>query len=330
MAVFFKYTRYEKQRGVALITAMLIAALVTVAAVAMASRQTLDMRRTGNMLEADQAYLYALGMEELAAQVLVKDKNDTGDIDTLVEQWATPLPPTTVEGGVISGSLVDMQARFNLNNIVDSANNNQQRPNQDQVRIFQAILQQVSQANEEILISPFMANRVVDWIDTNLNTSADGAEDLEYLSAEIPYRAANQFMASPTELGAILELTPQAVDALMPLVSALPIPTTININTAPAEILMTLHEDLTDSIAGTLVEYRKDTPFESKTDFEKKLQDLLNDANFRIDEKLYDIKSDYFLVSVDATIGRTNLHMYSLLERRNDKVATLRRSIGTY
>lgn len=327
MAVHCNSTLYENQRGVALITAMLIAALVTVVAVAMASRQTLDMRRTGNMLEADQAYLYALGMEELAAQVLVRDMKETGEIDTLVEQWATPLPPTTVEGGVISGSLIDLQARFNLNNLVKSVNNDNQQPDQDQVRIFQAILQQVSKENEEILLSPFMANRVVDWIDNNINTSADGAEDLEYLGADIPYRAANQFMASPTELGAILELTPQAVDALIPLVSALPERTAININTAPAEILMTLHDDLTESIAGSLVEYRKDTPFENKTDFEQK---LLNDYNITINQDLYDIKSGFFLVSVDAVIGRTQLRMYSLLERKNDKVATLRRSIGTY
>lgn len=314
---------YVEQRGVALITAMLIAALVTVAAVAMASRQTLDMRRTGNMLEADQAYMYALGMEQLAAQVLMKDRRDTGEIDTLGEEWATELPPTTVEGGVIAGSLADMQGRFNLNNIID----NEKRADPEQVKMFQAILQQVSQENEEVQISPFVANRVVDWIDADLNTSADGAEDLEYLGEEIPYRAANQFMASPTELGAILDLKPRDVDTLMPLVSALPVPTTVNINTAPAEVLMGLHEDLTDSIANSLVEYREDNPFKSKTDFEKK---LLDDYKITVDEKLYDIKSNYFLVSVDAAIGRTRLHMYSLLERRNDKVATIRRSIGTF
>lgn len=52
-----------KQTGVALITAMLVVALASVAAVAMTSRQQLDIRRTGNILHADQAYLYALGGE---------------------------------------------------------------------------------------------------------------------------------------------------------------------------------------------------------------------------------------------------------------------------
>lgn len=311
------------QRGVALITAMLIAALVTVTAVAMMSRQTLDMRRTGNMLEADQAYMYALGMEQLASQVLIKDKKDTGDIDNLNEDWALPLPPTTVEGGMITGSVEDMQGRFNLNNLVD----NNQKADPVQVKMLQSILDQINQKDSNLQISPFVVNRVVDWIDKDLNTSADGAEDLEYLRADIPYRAANQFMASPTELGAIMGLTPKDVNAMLPYVCTLPDPTTVNVNTASESILMSLNKGITPQIAGELTGYRKDKPFGSKSDFAAKLHD---NYKISVDNKLFDIKSDYFLVSVEATIGRTRLHMYSLLHRRNNKVETIRRSIGTY
>lgn len=313
----------HKQSGVALITAILIAALVSVVAVAMATRQTLDIRRTGNMLEVDQAYMYALGMEELAAQVLVRDKKDTGDVDSLLEDWAIPLPPTVVEGGSVSGSVEDMQGRFNLNNLVDGSSN----LDPVQVKVFQAVLAQVSAANEEIQISPFMANRVADWIDADLNSSADGAEDMEYLSAEIPYRAANHFMVSPSELGAILGMSPEKLSVLFPLVSTLPIPTTVNINTASETVLLSLHKDMTTSIVGGLVDFRKENPFENKADFGKK---LLDDYEITVDNGLFDVKSDYFLVSVNATIGRTALKMYSLLERRNDKVTAIRRSIGTY
>ncbi len=313
----------QRQRGVALITAILIAALVSVIAVAMATRQTLDIRRTSNMLEADQAYMYALGMEELAAQVLVKDKKDTGDVDSLSEDWAIPLPLTIVEGGSVAGSVEDMQGRFNLNNLVDGSS----KADLVQVKVFQSILEQVSAADKDIQISPFMANRVVDWIDANLDSSADGAEDMEYLNADIPYRTPNQFMASPTELGAVLGMSPEDMSALLPFVSALPIPTTVNINTASEAVLLGLHEDITASIAGELIEFRKENVFENKADFEKK---LLDDYKITVDNKTFDIKSEYFLVSVDATIGRTQLHMYSLLERKNDKVVTIRRSIGTY
>ena len=313
----------QKQRGVALITAILIAALVSVIAVAMATRQTLDIRRTGNMLEADQAYMYALGMEELAAQVLARDQRDTGDVDSLTEDWAIPLPPTIVDGGSVAGSVEDMQGRFNLNNLIGA--NNRVDPNQ--VRAFQSILAQVSAGNEKIQISPFMANRVVDWIDVDLDSSADGAEDMEYLNADIPYRTSNQFMASPTELGAMLGMSPEDMGALLPLVSALPLQTTVNINTASEAVLLGLHQDITASIAGELVEFRNENVFENRADFERMLDDYSIPANEILP---FDINSGYFLVSIDASIGRTQLHMYSLLERTDDRVRTIRRSIGTY
>lgn len=312
-----------RQRGVALITAMLIAALVTVTAVAMMSRQTLDMRRTGNMLESDQAFMYALGMEQLAAQVLIQDKKDTGDVDTLTESWAIPLPPTKVEGGSITGSMEDMQGRFNLNNLVD----NSLMADPAQEKMLQSIIDQVNQKDADLQISPFVVNRIADWIDKDLNTSADGAEDQEYLQADVPYRAANQFMASPTELGAILGVTPKDENALLPYVSALPNPTTVNVNTASEAVLMSLNKGITSQIASDLVAYRKDKPFTSKADFENKLKD---GYKITVDNKLFDVKSDYFMVSIDAAIGRTQLHMYSLLQRNNDKVAVIRRSIGTY
>lgn len=313
---------YSRQQGIALITAMLIAALVTVIAVSMMSRQTLDMRRTGNMLESDQAYMYAVGMEQLAAQVLIKDKKDNGNVDNLNQNWAVPLPPTKVEGGMITGSMEDMQGRFNLNDLVD----NSQKADPAQVKMLQSILDQINQKNPDFQISPFVVNRIVDWIDKDLNTSADGAEDQEYLRADVPYRTPNQFMASPTELGAIMGLTPKDVAALLPYVSALPDPTTVNVNTASAEVLMSLNKGITPQIASELVAYRKDKPFTNKSDFKTKLKD---DYKITVDDKLFDIKSDFFLVSVEAAIGRTRLHMYSLLQRKNDKVAVIRRSIGT-
>ncbi len=322
----------NKQQGVALITALLIAALVTVVAVAMASRQQLDIRRTGNMLEADQAYMYALAAETWVTQVLKEDKQKT-QIDTLNEDWAMKLPPIPIEGGVISGSVEDLQGRFNLNNLAEDGSKG--KPDSAQVKMLQSILQQVSFAEEKIQISPAVPNRVADWIDANLNSLADGAEDLDYLSLiapDVPYRAANRLMASPSELAAIAGLSLADVAALLPLVAALPEGTQVNVNTAPEMVLMSLNEDITPRIATELAEYRLDTPFETADAFVKKLKDDYdigtNENPF--DSKLVSVSSDYFLVTSDAAIGRTTLRMYSLLVRKNDKIQVVSRGIGSY
>ena len=324
----------HKQQGVALITALLIAALVTVVAVAMASRQQLDIRRTGNMLEADQAYMYALAAEAWVTQVLKDDKKET-QIDTLTEDWAMKLPPIPIEGGVITGSVEDLQGRFNLNNLIDTStdgnsdngNGNNNKPDQAQIKILQSLLAQVSFVDEKVQLSPFIANRVADWVDSNLNALADGAEDLLYLGLDIPYRAANRLMASPSELAAVAGLSLRDVSALLPLVAALPVSTVINVNTAPEMVLLGLHDDITPRIAAELAALRVNTVFETAAEFVKKLKD---DYDITLDPKLVGVSSEYFLVTSDAIIGRTTLRMYSLLERKDNEINVVSRGIGSY
>ncbi|MDT8384603.1 MAG: type II secretion system minor pseudopilin GspK [Gammaproteobacteria bacterium] len=323
---------HNRQQGVALITALLISALVTVAAVAMASRQQLDIRRTGNMLEADQAYMYALAAEAWGSQILRQDRQTT-QIDTLDEDWATQLPPVPIEGGMISGSIEDLQGRFNLNNLIDTNAGSNSTPNQEQIRVLQRILAQVSLVEKDVQLSPFMVNRVADWIDPDLNALADGAEDMNYLSLDVPYRAANRRMVSPTELAAVAGFSLRDVAALAPLIATLPQAatatsgTTVNVNTAPELVLMSLHEDITARIAEELAQYRRATPFEKPEDFVTK---LLSDYQITLDPKLVGVSSDYFLITSDAAIGRTSLRMYSLLARVGNDINVVRRGIGSY
>jgi hypothetical protein len=107
----------SRQRGVALITALLVVSLVTVIAVAMATRQHIDVRLTGNLVHGEQAYAYALAAESWARVILRRDDIQS-DHDSLDEDWATALPPIAVEGGQVSGKIEDLQGRFNINNLV--------------------------------------------------------------------------------------------------------------------------------------------------------------------------------------------------------------------
>ena len=56
----------KAQRGVALITVLLVVAVVTVVCASMIARQQLSIRATSNQLQARQAWHYALGGEALA------------------------------------------------------------------------------------------------------------------------------------------------------------------------------------------------------------------------------------------------------------------------
>ncbi len=106
------------QRGVAVLTAMLVVAIGTIIAVNLMWQATLDLRRTESALAADQGLMFMQGAEAWAADILRQDQVDSPSSDNLSEPWATQLPPLPVDGGTIIGKLEDLQGRFNLNNLI--------------------------------------------------------------------------------------------------------------------------------------------------------------------------------------------------------------------
>ena len=117
----------QQQRGVAILTAMLVVTIGTIIAVNLMWQATLDLRRTEAALAADQGLMFVQGAEAWAADILRQDQVDSPDSDHLSEQWAIELPPLPVDGGVITGRLEDLQARFNLNNLIDAEGREDER-----------------------------------------------------------------------------------------------------------------------------------------------------------------------------------------------------------
>jgi general secretion pathway protein K len=306
--------RPARQAGVALLTAMLIAALATVAAVAMAARQQLDMRRTGNVLDTDQAYLFTLGVESWAREILARDRRD-GEIDHPEEDWATILPPIAVEGAVVAGRIEDLQGRFNLNNLLDAEG----KASEDDVQRFRRLLATLE-------LDENLADAVVDWIDADVEPRfPNGAEDTVYLGMAPPYRTANALMESPSELLLVNGFTPEIYAALAPYVATLPARTPININTASAPVLMTLTEGITESDATQLIDERGEKGYQTVEDFlahpllKERRQNIANIA----------VSTSYFMIHANARFERSKVDLHSVVARGADaRVNVVRRSQG--
>ena len=101
------------QRGAALITTLLIVSIVTIIATSMLSRKNLEIRRQANLIYLAQAYQYAIGAENLAKQILLKDEYKN---DNLQDFWAEE-QEYQLEGAYMQLSIEDLQGRFNLNNL---------------------------------------------------------------------------------------------------------------------------------------------------------------------------------------------------------------------
>lgn len=103
-----------QQKGVALIVVLLIVALVTILATQMSSRLQLNIARTTNIKDNNQAYWYALGAEQFAKKSLRILQQTTPENINLSQPWAEPFE-FPLENGVIRAQLEDLQACFNLN-----------------------------------------------------------------------------------------------------------------------------------------------------------------------------------------------------------------------
>lgn len=299
------------QRGVAIITAIFYTVLASVLAVSLVSTLQLEIRRTGNVIDNDRAYVFGLGVEAWVTQLLLRDDANK---DSLDEDWAIVLPPITVEGGQISGRIEDMQGRFNLNNLVIEG-----KRSEPDVQRFNRLLQVLGITAE---ITP----AVVDWLDDDAEPSfPDGAEDDAYYGQPVPYRAANRLMASPSELRLIKGVTPEIFAQIEPYVTALPQRTALNVNTASAPLLATIVEGMTLADGETLIELRDEESFPAVDQFLQ--QEVFQGKD--IQREALSVTTEYFLVDAQTQYGeRGKLRLFSLLQRKGGKVATVMRAEG--
>lgn len=294
-----------RSKGVALIMAILITSMVSIAAVAMITQQQLDIRRTQNILHFDQAYVYVLGAEEWAKGFLLQDTTkehdfypvSEKDVDVIGLPIAEEVKQSGMDIGGISGIITDASASFPINNIVKNDGTKEDR----YAEVFDYLVSQALASGEDSLSQGFsdgVDKLVLDWIDKDDNVSTGGAEDLDYLNLpKNPYRTPNQSIASVSEMRLMLVLSEDAENAKnvyaalarprfnplnavsleaieqQPLVNALPRGAKININTAPKVVLRALvdYVRLGNTISGQIVsdfdEMRREAPQTSVEEF---------------------------------------------------------------
>jgi general secretion pathway protein K len=111
------------------------------------------------------------------------------------------------------------------------------------------------------------------------------------------------------------------VQKLIPHITTLPTPTQININTAPAPILMALIKDLSETDAATLIAARQQQPF-------KNIQDFITHptlTGLTIETQSITIASDYFLLTTQVQIDRATAQLHTTLHRLPNRIEVINR-----
>lgn len=215
----------SRQRGTALLTVLLLVAVISVLATTQLDLIRLSLARASNTQSLQQARAHALGAEALAASQLPALARLP---PAQLVQWHHKPQQLLLEQALLDYQLSDASACFNLNSVVVGAPGQWQR-SETGVSQLLALMQalQVPPAQARVV-----ADSLVDWIDHDGIASAHGAEDSYYRLQQPAYLSAAALLAEPSELLAISGVDPRLYQQLRPWLCALPHnqPTPINVN----------------------------------------------------------------------------------------------------
>ncbi|WP_230281513.1 type II secretion system minor pseudopilin GspK [Croceicoccus sp. Ery15] len=209
----------ERGRGAALLSVLVLVALMTIIATLMLDRLNLATRLASNSQSMAQAQLYAASAEQIAAARLTRlvgaDSDKTVDrIGLLGREQAMPLAR-----GSVAVTVTDAQNCFNVNSIGAGETGEGKRFNRRAQGQFLRLMEGLAiPANDAAVI----ADAVGDWVDADASPQPNGAEDDYYLSLPVPYRTPGRAMADISELRAVRGMTEPVYRRLLPWVCALP------------------------------------------------------------------------------------------------------------
>lgn len=306
-------SQHKQQRGIAMITALMIVAIAVTITASIFVQQRYSIRLTNNFQDLEQAYQYAYAAEELAGVWLARDAKEN-EHDSLFDFWASDdLPPFEIDDddgnaiGEVKMAIEDMQGRFNINNVFDVKKN---EPRQQLVRAFQLLLQETG-------VPTSFSHSVLDWIDPDDETYVNGAESTYYLALDPPYRAGNKLLVDSSELLAMKmdgvekqEDKAEKLEALFFHTAALPTPTAINVNTASSEVLISA--GMLARQVDMLMNYRQANPIPDKATLNTGISGLGLSAET---QSLLGVESNYFRLYGQVRLGKSRLFLNSLLFR---------------
>jgi general secretion pathway protein K len=293
----------KRIHGGALLTALFIMTLIAIVATAMSSRLQLDIYRTQLAITHDKLYLASQAVTFWALS----------ELNTSEFKVNKPFPPkmsTIYPQIILSGELYDLQGRFNLNNLTNK-------------KSFPSFTNLMGQAyprftnNERIKL--LLA--IKDWIAPYDLSRGKDDYTAYYLSQKPPYYPSHQLFASVSELRLIQDVSAAFYLAIEPLVTVLPEPTPININTASKNILMTLGNGLDEEQVEEIIQARGKKGFKNLNEISELLKKL------DVPNEQVTLESQYFFSFSKASTKDSNLTIYTLLKRSKDKNGKLSASI---
>lgn len=259
----------EKERGAALLTVLLLVAVLAVLAAHSIDRLAGATKLAANSRELSQAKSYMIAAESIGMQSAEQIVAASPGRTTNLGDWNGREQSFPVPGGLIRATLRDGGNCFNINSLVKQTQDVfSPRPEGiEQFIRLMGLLDVPSRSAFDI------AAATTDWLDSDMIPSPGGAEDEQYLQLDKPYRTANALMVDISEIRSVKGVTADIYRQLAPWLCALPTAdlSPININTLRPEqavLLAMLSTGNIDIVRGRqFLAQRRELGYASLNDF---------------------------------------------------------------
>ncbi len=299
-------TSIISQRGSATLTAMIVMVLSTIILSSLIWQQHLSVRQLEYQRDRRQAEWLHTAATDFARFILAENSKTTSAEDSLTEAWAIPLNNTKVSdflrgvdipeelsGLTMMGQLTDAQGRFNLNNLVDAETGRKINP--IGLTVFQNIL---SNLGADRGLAHQVANSIAN---TGFQFSeVSQLEGFEGFNAVLRQR-------------------------LRPLLTALPTPTTINVNTASSDVLRAVFQGMSASQAANFITERTLKPVKSVAELKLRLANI--GVNTPGDTPMVDIKTGFFIARTEVRFPESVYVGESIIQRATAGSSALNQSL---
>ena len=318
----------KKQAGIALITVLMILAIMVTIAATMTGRMTASLLRTEGINYSEKIYWYGQATIELSRMILESDFDDS-EVISLDQTWATPDLVFPVDEGTITGNIVDYRSCFNINALfIEEEGGEEDSTELLALSQFKLLLSALEVEDDSLDI---IAESARDWIDSNDTVDeSEGAEDRYYEAQNVPHLTANNLMVDISELRSVQGVNRDIYEKIKPYLCALPTSEQlINVNTVKqdkAEVLYALFPEELDLSIEEFEDLLDDRPTSGWSSVEAFLaSDLL--INKIIPEEVQSqlsVTSDYFELYGSAEFDDRTIALKSLFKVEDKEATTVR------
>jgi general secretion pathway protein K len=263
----------HNQHGVALVVVLLALVLLTAMVVEFSYGLYTGTNDLYNWRDAQRLSVMAKSGVNVSAYLL----SNKDMVSQYTESIEMPVEnPFEDFNGIIMVRIEDEDAKFNLNAIVPYNDNVDDRDRNSPYNCFIRLLEALS-------LDVKIADRLVDWIDTNREARLSDSE----------VAAKNSALDSVDELLLINGISRKDYDKLLPYVTVSKKRDNliVNVNRAEAPVLMSLADGISEETAKKVIQQRKGNPFADIGKFNNTAGTNLGSQRIKVDGEVFYIKS---------------------------------------